>query len=116
MYVSKFKFRRYLKSCECSGVRSKPVIMTILRFIWLGLIPVLLLQSSSFVAQETKQNNPKNVGPDINGPDQNEVAETVDPGFNLFFASSDREMENVPIYFNKPLPEWLKGSLVSFLE
>ena len=91
------------------------MMKTILRFIWLGLIPVLLLQSSSFVAQETKQNNPKNVGPDINGPDQNEVAETVDPGFNLFFASSDREMENVPIYFNKPLPEWLKGSLVSFL-
>ena len=91
------------------------MMKTIRRFIWLGLIPVLLLQSSSFVAQETKQNNPKNVGPDINGPDKNEVAETVDPGFDLFFASSDREMENVPIYFNKPLPIWLKGSLVSFL-
>ncbi|XP_062615214.1 beta,beta-carotene 15,15'-dioxygenase-like [Saccostrea cucullata] len=36
----------------------------------------------------------------------------ADSGFDLFFASNEQEMENIPIYFKKPLPSWLKGTLI----
>ena len=37
----------------------------------------------------------------------------IDEGFDLFFSSNLDEMTDVPIEFEKPLPTWLKGTLVS---
>ncbi|XP_069110893.1 beta,beta-carotene 15,15'-dioxygenase-like [Argopecten irradians] len=36
----------------------------------------------------------------------------VDAGFDVFFKTNMEEMENVPISFDKPIPSWLKGTLV----
>jgi len=41
------------------------------------------------------------------------VSEEFDPGFDIFFKTNLEEMDNFPIYFDKPLPTWLKGTLVS---
>ncbi|CAG5121749.1 unnamed protein product [Candidula unifasciata] len=35
-----------------------------------------------------------------------------DDGFGLFFQSNEKEMSNVPVTFEAPLPIWLKGTLV----
>lgn len=35
-----------------------------------------------------------------------------DPGFDMFFQTNTEEMQDVPIYFEKPLPTWLRGSLI----
>ena len=37
----------------------------------------------------------------------------IDEGFDLFFSTNLDEMTDVPIQFEKPLPTWLKGTLVS---
>ena len=37
----------------------------------------------------------------------------IDDGFDLFFSTNLDEMTDVPIHFEKPLPAWLKGTLVS---
>lgn len=36
-----------------------------------------------------------------------------DPGFDVFFQTNTDEMQDVPIHFEKPLPTWLRGTLVS---
>ncbi|XP_033762841.1 beta,beta-carotene 15,15'-dioxygenase-like [Pecten maximus] len=36
----------------------------------------------------------------------------VDTGFDVFFKTNLDEMENVPIYFDNPIPAWLKGTLI----
>ncbi len=33
-------------------------------------------------------------------------------GFNLMFTTNSMELENYPLEFEKPLPTWLKGTLV----
>ncbi|KAJ8303772.1 hypothetical protein KUTeg_018695 [Tegillarca granosa] len=35
-----------------------------------------------------------------------------EPGFNLLFTTNTDEIQDQPIFFNKPLPPWLRGSLV----
>ena len=40
------------------------------------------------------------------------IVSEVDPGFDLFFSTNLEEMLDVPIYFEKPLPAWLHGTLV----
>ena len=37
----------------------------------------------------------------------------IDEGFDLFFSSNLDEMTDTPIEFEKPLPTWMKGTLVS---
>lgn len=37
----------------------------------------------------------------------------IDEGFDLFFSTNLDEMSDIPIHFEKPLPTWLKGTLVS---
>ncbi|XP_060086158.1 beta,beta-carotene 15,15'-dioxygenase-like [Ylistrum balloti] len=41
-----------------------------------------------------------------------EITADPDPGFDVFFKTNLAEMENVPIYFDKPIPTWLKGTLI----
>ncbi|OWF40494.1 carotenoid isomerooxygenase-like [Mizuhopecten yessoensis] len=36
----------------------------------------------------------------------------LEPGFDVFFKTNLDEMENVPIYFDKPIPKWLQGTLI----
>lgn len=36
----------------------------------------------------------------------------TDVGFDLFFKTNLDEMTNVPIFFEKPLPEWINGTLI----
>ena len=40
------------------------------------------------------------------------IVRAEDPGFDLFFKSNLEEMNDEPIYFENPLPEWIKGTLV----
>ena len=37
----------------------------------------------------------------------------ADDGLNLLYTTNPRELEDVPIHFEKELPKWLKGTLVS---
>jgi hypothetical protein len=43
------------------------------------------------------------------------IKEETDPGFDLFFSSNLEEMTDVSIYFENPLPTWLHGTLVRFI-
>ena len=43
------------------------------------------------------------------------IKKETDPGFDLFFSSNLEEMTDVPIYFENPLPTWLHGTLVRFI-
>ena len=36
-----------------------------------------------------------------------------DTGFNFLFTTSPDEFEDFPLHFEKPLPKWLRGDLVS---
>lgn len=40
------------------------------------------------------------------------VMSEPDPGFDTFFTTNLEEMLDVPIQFDKPLPSWLRGTLV----
>ena len=41
------------------------------------------------------------------------VKTEIDPGFDLFFGTNSVELENEEIFFENPLPHWLRGTLVS---
>lgn len=40
------------------------------------------------------------------------LSEPVDPGFDLFFETNLEEMNDIPIKFDSPVPQWIKGTLV----
>ncbi|CAG2213803.1 BCDO1 [Mytilus edulis] len=40
------------------------------------------------------------------------VMSEPDPGFDTFFTTNLEEMLDVPIQFDKPLPSWLRGTLI----
>ncbi|XP_063421205.1 beta,beta-carotene 15,15'-dioxygenase-like [Mytilus trossulus] len=40
------------------------------------------------------------------------VMSEPDPGFDTFFTTNLEEMLDVPIHFDKPLPSWLRGTLI----
>ena len=42
------------------------------------------------------------------------LAVTDDDGYNLFYESNRQEMNDEPITFDPPLPNWLTGTLVRF--
>ena len=42
-----------------------------------------------------------------------QVSENV-TGYKFLFTTSPAEFEDFPLHFEKPLPKWLRGDLVSF--
>ena len=41
------------------------------------------------------------------------VVQTRDVGFELMFKSRPEEFHQLPVFFEKPLPKWLRGTYVS---